>query len=140
VRSPALSGAVLAERLSAREGAQRKARRGAAGGKRAGGGGILAAGQGSSHRGLGAEHPTRTPIREIARRPGEEAPLPGSPLRAGHAQILLGVDPKKKGMTEADRKAMPRMMGGAVVGLVAWLAFVVTHSLNTQFEGRKPVV
>jgi hypothetical protein len=29
---------------------------------------------------------------------------------------------------------------GALVGLVAWLAFVVTHSLNTQFEGRKPVV
>jgi hypothetical protein len=26
------------------------------------------------------------------------------------------------------------------VGLVAWLAVVVTHSLNTQFEGRKPVV
>jgi len=64
-------------------------------------------------------------------------------------------------------QAMPRLMGGAVVasllfsyglqvvvhsikatdfgtgalvGLVAWLAFVVTHSLNTQFEGRKPVV
>jgi hypothetical protein len=64
-------------------------------------------------------------------------------------------------------RAMPRLMGGAVVGslllsyglqvvvhsigakdfgtgalvgLVAWLAFVVTHSLNTQFEGRKPVV
>ena len=82
-------------------------------------------------------------------------------------QVGIGVDPKKKGMTDADRKAMPRMMGGAVVaslllsyglqvvvhsiratsfgtgalvGLVAWLAFVVTHSLNTQFEGRKPVV
>ncbi len=27
---------------------------------------------------------------------------------------------------------------GAIVGLVVWLAFVVTHSLNTQFEGRKP--
>jgi hypothetical protein len=77
------------------------------------------------------------------------------------------MDPNKKQMTEADRKAMPRLMGGAlvaslllsygfqvvinsirvtdfvaggVVGLVAWLAFVVTHSLNTQFEGRKPVV
>ena len=23
---------------------------------------------------------------------------------------------------------------------MVWLAFVVTHSLNTQFEGRKPVV
>jgi uncharacterized membrane protein YGL010W len=77
------------------------------------------------------------------------------------------MDPNKKGMTEADRKAMPRLMGGALVaslllsyglqvvihsikaadfgtgalvGLVAWLAFVVTHSLNTQFEGRKPIV
>ena len=29
---------------------------------------------------------------------------------------------------------------GALVGLVAWLGFVVTHSLNTQFEGRKPIV
>jgi hypothetical protein len=82
-------------------------------------------------------------------------------------QVGIGVDPNKKGMTDADRRAMPRLMGGAVVGslllsyglqvivhsigatafatgalvgLVAWLAFVVTHSLNTQFEGRKPVV
>ena len=29
---------------------------------------------------------------------------------------------------------------GALVGLVVWLGFAVTHSLNTQFEGRKPVV
>ncbi len=37
--------------------------------------------------------------------------------------------------------AMPRLMGGAAFAdLVLWLAFVVTHSLNTQFEGRKPVV
>jgi hypothetical protein len=82
-------------------------------------------------------------------------------------QVSTGMDPNKKGMTEADRKAMPRLMGGALVasllmsygiqvvihsikatdfvtgalvGLVAWLAFVVTHSLNTQFEGRKPIV
>jgi UDP-N-acetylmuramyl pentapeptide phosphotransferase/UDP-N-acetylglucosamine-1-phosphate transferase len=55
-------------------------------------------------------------------------------------QVNIGVDPKKKGMPDVDRKAMPRLMGGAVVGLVAWLAFVVTHSLNTQFEGRKPVL
>ena len=74
-------------------------------------------------------------------------------------QVGIGVDPNPG--------AMPRLMGGAVVGslllsygmqvvvhsigattfgagalvgLVAWLAFVVTHSLNTQFEGRKPVV
>jgi len=82
-------------------------------------------------------------------------------------QVNTGMDPNKTRMTEADRKAMPRLMGGAaiatllfsyglqvvvrsvkatdfatgaLVGLVAWLAFVVTHSLNTQFEGRKPVV
>jgi len=82
-------------------------------------------------------------------------------------QVNIGMDPNKKGMTDAERKAMPRLMGGglvaslllsyglqvvihsikatdfgtgALVGLVAWLAFVVTHSLNTQFEGRKPVV
>ena len=37
--------------------------------------------------------------------------------------------------------AMHRLMGGAAFAdLVLWLAFVVTHSLNTQFEGRKPVV
>jgi hypothetical protein len=81
--------------------------------------------------------------------------------------IGTGMDPNKKEMTEADKKAMPRLMGGAaiatllfsyglqvavhsvkavdfwagaLVGVVAWLAFVVTHSLNTQFEGRKPVV
>ena len=29
---------------------------------------------------------------------------------------------------------------GALVGLVVWLGFEVTHSLNTQFEGRKPGV
>jgi len=82
-------------------------------------------------------------------------------------QVGVGMDPNKKRMSEADRKAMPRLMGsglvaslllsyglqiavhsikaadfgtGALVGLVAWLAFVVTHSLNTLFEGRKPVV
>lgn len=82
-------------------------------------------------------------------------------------QVGVGMDPNKKEMTEEDRKSMPRLMGGAVVaslifsyglqiavhsikattfgaglliGIVVWLAFVVTHSLNTQFEGRKPVV
>ncbi|HET6450168.1 MAG TPA: DUF1761 domain-containing protein [Spirochaetia bacterium] len=82
-------------------------------------------------------------------------------------QVGVGMDPNKKQMSDADRKAMPRLMGGALiatllfsyglqvavhsvkaadfgtgalVGLVVWLAFVVTHSLNTQFEGRKPVV
>ena len=81
--------------------------------------------------------------------------------------LAVGFDPNKKEMSEEDRKAMPRLMGGAVlatllfvyglqvlihslkvtdfftgalVGLVIWLAFAVTHSLNTQFEGRKPVV
>jgi len=82
-------------------------------------------------------------------------------------QIGIGMDPNKKGMTEEDRKAMPRLMGGAAIatllfsyalqvavhsvkavdfgtgaltGLVIWCGFAVTHSLNTQFEGRKPVV
>jgi hypothetical protein len=81
--------------------------------------------------------------------------------------IGAGQDPNKKEMTAEDKKAMPRLMGGAVVsslllsyglqvfvrsvnavvfgtgalvGLAAWLAFAVTHSLNSQFEGRKPVV
>ncbi len=82
-------------------------------------------------------------------------------------QVGVGMDPNKRQMTEADRKAMPRLMGGAVVasllfsyglqvvvhsvkaadfatgllvGLVIWVAFAVTHSLNTAFEGRKGVV
>jgi UDP-N-acetylmuramyl pentapeptide phosphotransferase/UDP-N-acetylglucosamine-1-phosphate transferase len=82
-------------------------------------------------------------------------------------QKNVGMDPNKTQMTEEDKKAMPRLMGGAVVatflfsfalqvlvhnvkatdfasgslaGFVIWLGFVVTHSLNTQFEGRKPVV
>jgi uncharacterized membrane protein len=81
--------------------------------------------------------------------------------------IGIGMDPNKKEETDEDRKAMPRLMGGAaiatllfsygiqvivhslkasdfisgsIIGLVLWFAFVVTHSLNTQFEGRKPVV
>lgn len=82
-------------------------------------------------------------------------------------QLGTGMDPDKKEMTDEDRKAMPRLMGGAALatllfsyglqvavhsvkaadfatgaltGLVLWLSFVVSHSLNTQFEGRKPVV
>jgi len=79
----------------------------------------------------------------------------------------VGMDPSKTKATEEDLKNMPRLMvgaviatflfsyglqvlihslnateflSGAVIGFVAWLAFSVTHSLNTQFEGRKPVV
>lgn len=78
----------------------------------------------------------------------------------------VGVDPAKTEMTDEEKKAMPRLFGGAIVasfllpygiqvlvnslkadlvtgvlvGLVAWFAFALTHSLNTQFEGRKPVV
>ena len=79
----------------------------------------------------------------------------------------VGMDPGKRDMTEAERKEFPVLMGGAllsslllswglqvlvhnlgasdflegaVVGVVAWLAFAVTHSLNSRFEGRKPVV
>ena len=82
-------------------------------------------------------------------------------------QVGVGVDPNKTEMTEEDKKAMPRLMIGAVVasfllsyglqimvksvgatdfisgagvGFILWIGFAVTHSLNTQFEGRKPVV
>jgi hypothetical protein len=79
-------------------------------------------------------------------------------------QLGVGMDPNKKEMTEAEKKAMPSLFLGAIVatfllpyglqvlvhslkaqdfvsglviGLVAWFAFSVTHSLNTRFEGRK---
>lgn len=82
-------------------------------------------------------------------------------------QIGIGADINKTEMTDEDKKSMPRLMGGAVVsslllsyglqiiihsinvkdfvsgavvGCIIWLGFVLTHSLNTQFEGRKPVV
>lgn len=82
-------------------------------------------------------------------------------------QLGVGVDPNKKEMTEQDKRDMPRLMGGALVatflfayglsvfvhniqatdflsgalvGVGAWFTFALTHSLNTQFEGRKPVV
>jgi len=82
-------------------------------------------------------------------------------------QIGVGADINKTEMTDEDKKSMPRLMGGAVVasllfsyglqimvhsvnatdfvsgafvGLVLWIGFVITHSLNTQFEGRKPIV
>jgi len=82
-------------------------------------------------------------------------------------QIGVGADPNKREMTEEDKKMFPFQMGGAVVasfllsygvqvvvhsvgaadfaagalvGVVIWAAFAVTHSLNTLFEGRKPVV
>lgn len=79
----------------------------------------------------------------------------------------IGMDPNVKTMTDDQKKAMPRLMVGAVVatsvfayglmilvnslgldtfqegmtvGLVAWVAFAISHSLNTQFEGRSPKV
>jgi UDP-N-acetylmuramyl pentapeptide phosphotransferase/UDP-N-acetylglucosamine-1-phosphate transferase len=82
-------------------------------------------------------------------------------------QIGIGADINKTEMTEEEKKSMPRLMGGAVVasfllsyglqiivhsmkvndfysgalvGVVLWMGFVLTHSLNTQFEGRKPIV
>jgi hypothetical protein len=82
-------------------------------------------------------------------------------------QAGIGMDPNRQGMSEEDRKSMPRLMlgalvatllfsyglqvivrgvgaasfgAGAVVGAAVWAAFVLSHSLNTQFEGRKPVV
>jgi len=82
-------------------------------------------------------------------------------------QLGVGADINKTEMTEEDKKSMPRLMGGAVVasllfayglqimvhsikattfasgaslGFFLWMGFVITHSLNTQFEGRKPIV
>ena len=82
-------------------------------------------------------------------------------------ELGVGVDISKTQMTEEDKKSMPRLMGGAVVatflfsyglqiivhsvnainfssgalvGFVLWIGFVITHSLNTQFECRKPIV
>lgn len=82
-------------------------------------------------------------------------------------QLGVGADINKTQMTEEDKKSMPRLMGGAViatllfsyglqiivhsvnaidfssgalVGFVLWIGFVITHSLNTQFEGRKLIV
>jgi len=79
----------------------------------------------------------------------------------------VGMDPNKKEMTEADRKAMPGLMlgavvatflfpyglqvlvhsvhavsfgAGAVLGLLVWVTFVVSVGLNTMFEGRKAFV
>jgi len=80
--------------------------------------------------------------------------------------IALGTYGKKE-MTEAEKKAMPFLFlggliascllsyglqvivhsvgatsfaGGLLVGVVAWASFAVTHSLNTLWEGRKPIV
>jgi hypothetical protein len=82
-------------------------------------------------------------------------------------QIGIGMDPGKREMSAEDRKAMPRLMGGAALatllfsyglqvlihsvkasdfatgaamGFTVWLAFVVSHILNTQFKGRNPAV
>jgi UDP-N-acetylmuramyl pentapeptide phosphotransferase/UDP-N-acetylglucosamine-1-phosphate transferase len=81
--------------------------------------------------------------------------------------LNVGMDISKKEMTEQEKRDMPRLMGGAVVasfllayglqvlinsleittfltgalaGVVFWFVFAVTLSLNSQFEGRKPVV
>jgi hypothetical protein len=80
--------------------------------------------------------------------------------------IALGTYGKKE-MTEKEKKAMPFLflngliasfilsyglqivvhsmgatdfLGGLVVGVVVWAVFALTHSLNTLWEGRKPVV
>ncbi|MEI8095853.1 MAG: DUF1761 domain-containing protein [Spirochaetales bacterium] len=82
-------------------------------------------------------------------------------------QKAVGVDPAKKEMTAEEKAMMPFQfggafvatfvlayglqvvvhsmgvadaLGGALVGLVVWCTFALTHSLNTLFEGRKPVV
>lgn len=78
----------------------------------------------------------------------------------------LGTDNKHE-MTEEEKKAMPWLfvnglvasilvvygimvmtqslgstgfVSGMIVGSVIWAGFAVTHSLNTLWEGRKPVV
>jgi hypothetical protein len=78
----------------------------------------------------------------------------------------LGIDPQHT-MTEADKKKMPGLFlsgilasffvvyammvvvhscqvsdffTGMGVGVVIWAGFALTHSLNTLWEGRKPVV
>lgn len=79
----------------------------------------------------------------------------------------VGMDLGKTEMTDDEKKMFPVLMGGAVLssfllayglqvlvnsvkasdfftgaclGLTVWAAFALTHSLNTMFEGRKPVV
>jgi hypothetical protein len=79
----------------------------------------------------------------------------------------VGLDPTKTEMSKEEKQRMPLLMGGAAVstllfsfglqvivhslgaidfltgasvGLVIWCGFAVSHSLNTQFEGRKPIV
>ena len=79
----------------------------------------------------------------------------------------VGMPEGRVEMTEDQKKMMPVLMGGAlfssfaisyvmqvvvhsvgavdflqglVVGLVIWLGFTLTHSLNTLFEGRNPGV
>jgi len=79
----------------------------------------------------------------------------------------VGMDITKKEMTEKEKKEMPILMGGALlasflisyglqvfvhsvgattfiggatIGIVAWLVFAVTLSLNSRFEGRKTQV
>lgn len=74
---------------------------------------------------------------------------------------------KKMEMTEDDKKKMPWLflngliasvllsyglqvvvhsigandfLAGLIVGVVAWFTFALTHSLNTLWEGRKPIV
>jgi hypothetical protein len=73
----------------------------------------------------------------------------------------------KKEMTEKEKKAMPFLflsgllssailswglqvivqslgaatfLDGLLIGVVAWAIFALTHSLNTLWEGRKPIV
>lgn len=79
----------------------------------------------------------------------------------------IGTDPSNRTMSDDQKKAMPRLMAGATVatilfayglqvivnslglstftdgmlaGFIIWFGFAVTHSLNSQFEGRKPIV
>ena len=52
-------------------------------------------------------------------------------------QVGIGMDPNKRQMSEADRKAMPRLMGGAVVAslLFSYGLQVVVHSVKATDFG-----
>jgi len=81
--------------------------------------------------------------------------------------VGVGMDLNKTEMTDEDKRGLPLLFGGAIlssllmpymmqvvvhsvratdfvtgalVGLVIWAGFALTHSLNTLFEGRKPGV
>ena len=47
-------------------------------------------------------------------------------------QVGVGMDPNKRQMSEADRKAMPRLMGGALVASSQRPCFVVPRTTDVR--------